>query len=132
MNTNSNNLQAMPTVTPEALGTVDERSKQNNVEDGLEQREKCFQDSADNPSTLADCSTLSKRASPPDSLRNQLISKASMRKTAGTCLIIALAAALFGFSGFAGAVVGYTKLVFLVFLLLAIAFFLVAKRDVIQ
>jgi len=40
MNTNSNNLQAMPTVTPEALGTVDERSKQNNVEDGLEQRRK--------------------------------------------------------------------------------------------
>jgi len=65
MNTNSNNLQGDAHGETEALalwnGTVQGR---NNVEDGLSSVKNCFQDSADNPSTLADCSTLSEESQP--------------------------------------------------------------------
>jgi uncharacterized membrane protein YtjA (UPF0391 family) len=47
-----------------------------------------------------------------------------MLQLAVTCLIIALVAALLGFGGIAGSFVGVAKILFLVFLVLAVLSFL--------
>jgi len=89
---------------------------------GFEQREKCFQDSADNPAPLLTAAPYRREAQPTDSLKKSTDQQGFLRKTAGTCLIIALCCCTFlDLAGLLVPVVAITTLVFR-FLLLAIAF----------
>ncbi|MBL8854342.1 MAG: DUF1328 domain-containing protein [Planctomycetaceae bacterium] len=51
-----------------------------------------------------------------------------MLNLAITCLVIALIAALLGFGGIAGSFVGIAKILFFVFLVLAVVAFIFGKR----
>lgn len=52
----------------------------------------------------------------------------TMLNLAITCLVIALIAALLGFGGIAGSFVGIAKILFFVFLVLAVVAFIFGKR----
>ena len=57
-----------------------------------------------------------------------MLEEQTMLQLAITCLVIALIAALLGFGGIAGSFVGVAKILFVVFLVLAVLSFVVGGR----
>ena len=60
----------------------------------------------------------------PNALKPFVLEELTMLQLAITCLVIALIAALLGFGGIAGSFVGVAKILFFVFLVLAVLSFL--------